>query len=237
MKIGMIVAGAVLGVLALGALGLGAGAPRAEGEKDDKGYFTTDSERFGAGTRALATDNVDLSLDGAEWLVDSGDFGKVELDVASERERPVFVGIARTEDVDSLSARGGPHARDRRGRRSARPRGLVVPPRAGQPPAGRPGAAGVLGRFGAGSRHSALDWRVTDGDWSIVVMNADGSRGVAADVSAGAQVPFLDELGWSAVGAGSALMIGAVALIVLGIRPPRNRPPHVQVGDIAPAAS
>ena len=67
-------------------------------------------------------------------------------------------------------------------------------------------------------------------------MNADGSPGVAADVSAGAKVPFLNELGWSAIGAGGALLIGAFALTVLSARPPRNRPPHVQVGGVAPAA-
>jgi hypothetical protein len=77
---------------------------------------------------------------------------------------------------------------------------------------------------------------VNDGDWSVVVMNADGSRGVAADVSAGAKIPFLDELGWSAIGGGGALLIGALALIVLGVRPPRSRPPHAQVGGVAPAA-
>ena len=34
-------------------------------------------------------------------------------------------------------------------------------------------------------------------------MNADGSLGVDADVNAGANIPFLDELGWSAIGSGS----------------------------------
>ncbi|MGH3102046.1 MAG: hypothetical protein ACRDPU_13745, partial [Thermoleophilia bacterium] len=67
-----------------------------------------------------------------------------------------------------------------------------------------------------------LDWRVQDGDWSVVVMNADGSRGVAADVRAGAKLPFLDELGVSALGAGGGLLIGAIVLTVLGMRSPRG---------------
>ena len=67
-------------------------------------------------------------------------------------------------------------------------------------------------------------------------MNADGSRGVAADVSAGAKVPFLNELGWSAIGVGGALLSGALALTVLSARPPRNRPPQAQLGGAAPAA-
>jgi len=69
-----------------------------------------------------------------------------------------------------------------------------------------------------------LNWDVEDGDWSVVVMNADGSTGVEADISSGAKVPFLDELGWSALGAGGILVLAAAGLIALALRPPRNRP-------------
>jgi hypothetical protein len=41
------------------------------------------------------------------------------------------------------------------------------------------------------------------------VMNADGSRGVDARVSAGASVPFLDDLG-------TGLSIASLALLILG---------------------
>lgn len=55
-------------------------------------------------------------------------------------------------------------------------------------------------------------------------MNADGSRGVDAGVTAGAKIPFLLEFGWSAAGTGAVLLIAAAGLLVLGIRTPRNRP-------------
>ena len=61
-------------------------------------------------------------------------------------------------------------------------------------------------------------------------MNADASRGVAADVSAGGRVRFLDEIGWGALGAGLLTLAGAVLLVVRGGRRPRPR-----IG--APAAS
>jgi hypothetical protein len=233
-RIGLIVTGAVAGILALGALALGAGALWANGEKDDQGFLTTDSERFAAGTRALATDNLDVNLDGADWLVDSGDFGKVQLAVDSAGDKPVFVGIARTEDVTSY-LRGVDHTQVTDVNSS--PFEASYRHESGHRRPAAPGQESFWATSTHGRGTQTLDWRVNDGDWSVVVMNADGSRGVAADVSAGAKLPFLDELGWSALGVGGALLIGSLALIVVGMRPPRNRPPHVQVGGTAPAAA
>ena len=55
-------------------------------------------------------------------------------------------------------------------------------------------------------------------------MNTDGSPGVAADVGAGAEVAFLEPLGWSLAGTGVALLLAGCALIVRGIRPRSRRP-------------
>ena len=232
-RIGLIVTGAVAGVLALGALAFGAGALWADGEKNDQGYLATDSERFAAGTRALATENLDVDLDGVDWLVDSGELGKVQLEVASQGDQPVFVGIARTEDVTSY-LRGVDHTLVTDV--DADPFEAAYQRESGNRRPAAPAQESFWAASTQGRGTQTLDWRVDDGDWSVVVMNADGSRGVAADVSAGAKLPFLDELGWSALGGGGALLIGAVSLIVLGARPPRNRPPQVQVVGPAPAA-
>jgi hypothetical protein len=63
-------------------------------------------------------------------------------------------------------------------------------------------------------------------------MNADGSPGVSADVSAGAEVASLAPLGWSLLGGGALLLAGGVVLLRRGIRP-RARPLPAAV----PAAS
>jgi len=55
-------------------------------------------------------------------------------------------------------------------------------------------------------------------------MNADGSSDVDVGVSAGAKVPFLSALGWSAIGTGAVFLIAAAGLLVVGIRKRRNRP-------------
>ncbi|MEA2420099.1 MAG: hypothetical protein QOE60_2305, partial [Thermoleophilaceae bacterium] len=210
-RIGLIMAGAVAGVLALGALGLGAGALWADGQKNDQGYLTTDSEPFAAGSRALATDDLDVDLNGVDWLVDSGDFGKVQLQVASQGDRPVFVGIGRTNEVASY-LRGVDHTRVTDV--NSDPFKASYRRESGNRRPAAPAQESFWAASTQGHGTQKLDWRVKDGNWSVVVMNADGSRGVAADIRAGAKISFLDELGWSALGAGGALLIGALTLIV-----------------------
>jgi hypothetical protein len=65
---------------------------------------------------------------------------------------------------------------------------------------------------------------VREGDWSVVLMNADGSRGVAADVDLGAKLAWLL---WVAIGVliGGVLVTGgSAALVVLAARRPRPPP-------------
>jgi hypothetical protein len=73
---------------------------------------------------------------------------------------------------------------------------------------------------GAGTQ--TLDWDVQDGRWSVVVMNEDGSPGVRAGVSAGAELAFLSAVGWGAIGGGAVLLVAAGAFLVAGIRTPRS---------------
>jgi hypothetical protein len=238
-RIALIVTGAFAALFASLLLVLGAVALWGDSQKDERGYVTTDTHRFEAGTRALTSENLDVDLDGAEWVFDETDFGRVTLDVESRAEKPVFVGIARTGDVSDY-LRGVAHTEvsdvdyggpfdddfdadyhDRIGR------GRPAPP----------AKSDIWVASAQGSGRQTLDWDVEDGDWSVVVMNADGSRGVDADVSAGAKVPFLDELGWSLVGGGGFALVIGVGLMVLGIRRPRNPSGTAPVGDAAPAAA
>jgi hypothetical protein len=227
-RIALILGAAVAAVLALGALGLGAAALIGEGLKDDDGYLATDSERFAAGTRALATEDLDVDLDGAEWMVKESELGRVRLEVQPRNDKPVFVGIARADDVSAYLS-GVEHTRVTD--IDSDPFEAAYERRAGGEVPARPSREPFWARSVQGRGAQTLTWDAEDGDWSIVVMNADGSPGVDADVSAGAKVPFLDELGWTLVGGGVALLALAVALLSVALRPPR--PPR----HAAPAAA
>jgi hypothetical protein len=214
-----IVIGSVVGLLAVALVAGGALTLWANGEKKDDGLLWTSTERVSTSTAALATENVDVNLDGAGWLVDSGTLGKIRLKVASRTDAPIFVGIAPTSAV-SAYLRGTSHAIvtdiDTTAFRST----FHVNSRAtaGARPVGDPTTQRmwVASSYGAGTRD--FTWKVKDGDWSLVVMNGDGSRGVDAAVSAGAEVPFLGPLGWSLLGGGLVLLIGSAGLVALGIR-------------------
>jgi hypothetical protein len=218
-RIALFATAAVAGVMAFGALAVGVLAFWGDGQKDERGYLSTSAESFATGTHAIATDNLDIDLDGAEELVDSTGLSDIRLDVESQSDKPIFVGIARTDQVSSyLSGVSHTVLRDV----DFDPFEARYSRQAGERRAAAPGDERIWAASTQGAGPQTLTWDVEDGDWSIVVMNADGSPGVQADVSAGAKLPYLTEIGWSAIGTGALLVPTAAGLLVLAVRAPRR---------------
>jgi hypothetical protein len=233
-KVAAIVAGSVLALVSLGLLAVAGVALWADGKKDEQGYISTGTDRFHTGTAALRTENLDLDFNGAEEIVGSSEYGKVRVRVTPRADKDMFVGIARTSDV-SAYLRGtahatvtdldyGPFDADYDTAGGAR--------RAEPPTDQRIWAAQA---HGAGAQ--SLTWDVADGDWSVVVMNADGSPGVDAGVKAGANVPFLDEVAWISLGGGALLLLLSGGLIYAGARTPRPPRPQAEPAGPVPAAA
>lgn len=231
-RIASIVAGGVAAILAVGFIAAGAFALWGDSRTDDEGYLSTGKERYATTSYALATDNLDVDLDGAGWIMDRDDFGDVRLAVESSDGKPVFVGIARTSDVAEY-LRGASYTsvtdvdyapfhasyRDRDHSGDRRP----------LPPADQDFWAASANGLGK----QTVTWDLEDGDWSIVVMNADSSRGVDTDISAAAKVPFLGTVGWVSLGGALMLLITAGSLVYLGLRTPR--PPKAPNVTLQPA--
>jgi hypothetical protein len=70
-------------------------------------------------------------------------------------------------------------------------------------------------------RAPSVDWKISDGSYRLVVMNADGSPRVATDASFELKVPHLSAIAIVALIAGLAMIAGGVALIVPSVRGPR----------------
>ena len=78
-----------------------------------------------------------------------------------------------------------------------------------------PGTEGFWVASVSGSGEQALDWTIQSGEWAVVIMNADGSPGVAADVRLGVLAPSgLVQLGWSLLVVGPMAAIGGGWLVV-----------------------
>jgi hypothetical protein len=67
-----------------------------------------------------------------------------------------------------------------------------------------------------GSTSAATDWRIRDGSYLVVLMNADGSTGVAVDGRFGLDVPHLGTIGISLLAGGLLVAVVGVALLVAG---------------------
>jgi hypothetical protein len=229
-----VVVGSLLAIVSLGFLAVGGAALWANGKKDEQGYVSTGTDRFHTDTAALRTENLDLDLGGAEDVVGSSKYGKVRLHATSRAGKDVFVGIARTSDVSSY-LRGTAHATvtDLDYDPFKADYDTTGGARRAEPPASQR----IWAAQAQGAGTQSLTWDVDDGNWSVVVMNADGSPGVDAGVKAGASVPFLDEVAWGSLGGGVVLMLAAGALMFAGLRTPRPPRTDAQPSGPVPAAA
>ena len=214
-RIVSLVAASVLGLASLGLLALGGGLLWADSKKDDGGYLSTGRDPFTTETYALATENLDIDATGAGWILDEDRYGKVRLRAESRDGKPVFVGIARTRDAERYLS---DVRHDLLTDLDYDPFQAQYREIGGSGSPGAPGAERFWAASAQGSGTQTLTWDVEHGDWSAVVMNADASRGVDVELSAGAEVPFLEPAGWGALIAGLVAFAFAAVLTVVGLR-------------------
>ena len=186
--------------LALG----GAAAVVYDRTQRDSGYVMSDGEDYATSTYAFTSQSLDVPVIGSGGLA-RGVLGKVR--ITSDSARPVFVGIARSADVASyLGSVNRAVLSDSYKSRDASEQGGGAP---ATPPAAQDFWAASIS--GAGRR--TLDWKLRDGHWVAVLMNADGSRGVADHMRVGAEFPSLGWLGAGALAAGLVLLAGGAFVL------------------------
>lgn len=216
-----VVGAAVLAIVATVLLGVGAVSLWGDAQRDDDGFISTDREHVSTTAYALTSDDVDIDTDAPDWLLEGDDLGTVRLSAQSRDGKPVFVGVARTRDVARyLSGSAYTTVTDFDTSPFRADYADHAGSRAPVPPADRP----IWDASVQGDGNQRLDWDAKPGHWSVVVMNADGSRGVDTTVSAGAKLSFLQPLGWASIGGAAALLLAAAGLIYVGVRPPRVPP-------------
>jgi hypothetical protein len=223
-KVALIVTGVLAGLLAAASLASAHWVSKAN--TDSAGYIVTDDHRAQTVTHGFASRDLDVDSD-FDWILDRGP----DFRVTGESGKPLFIGIARTHDVERYLA-GVEY--DEVTDVDVDPVRLTTERHAGITDPGVPAAQTIWVASVHGSGPQTLDWEAEGGEWSVVVMNADGSAGVDAELSFGAHVPHLTWIGVGAGIAGGLLVVLAVGLIYLGARP-SPRPP-VAATPAAPAS-
>jgi hypothetical protein len=199
-----LVAGSFLVMSALGLAGAGTTLVVADQmARDTDGFLTTPSERLSSSGFAITSDQVHLNLDGDLDVVPDDIIGGVRLSAEQPSGTELFLGIASTSDVDTYLADVRHDVMT-----EVRDGDPVYRPAPGSAPETLPTEQDFWVAETTGT-DAQLDWRLQEGDWTAVVMNADGSATVSADVSAGAEVPALQT-------AIAALFVTAAVLLALG---------------------
>jgi hypothetical protein len=205
----------------------------------EDGYVTTPSELFATSTYALTRTRLEIDTDGPGWVLNDSWFGKVRIRGESPGAKMLFIGIGPEAAVSKyLGSVAHANVQDI----DFDPFRVTYFPIAGGAPQGPPTAQRFWAVSASGVGTQTVTWKVREGDWSVVLMNADGSRGVAADIDLGAKLSFLL---WVAIGlliGGVFVVGGSTALIVLAARtrpaPPAPPAPTAASGGAAsPPAS
>jgi hypothetical protein len=170
------------------------------------------SRTFTTGTYALVSERATADLTGPDWVAD--DVLRT-VQVRGDSVRPLFIGIGPAAEVDRYLA-SVPHKELTNLDRS---RGVVV---GGDRRPTDPAAQG----FWVATGERAVRWDVHSGDWRAVVMNADASSGVTADLSIGARLPHLAGYGVLLLVVGGLLLAAGAGLLITGARsrPGRSGP-------------
>ena len=218
----LIVLGSIGVLLGLALLAGGGFLLWADRTQREDGYLTTPTERFATPTYALTRTRLEVDTDGAGWVLNDSWFGKVRIRGESAGGKTLFMGIGPEAAVAKYL---GPVAHANVEEIDFDPFRVTYLPVTGGTPQGPPTEQRFWAASASGVGTQTLTWKVREGDWSVVLMNSDGSRGVAANIDVGAKMSFLL---WVAIGGllGGVLVTGgSAALVVLAARTRRPQPP------------
>lgn len=211
-----------LGALALlpgvGMLAGGTAAAVAQGVATDDGYFTFTPDRVASDGVAVITDDAWLDADdGGPWVLDF-----LDLDVRLRAEGAgatddVFVGIARTADVEAYLTTASHSIVD-----EIDGRDIVYRQQPGDAAVTAPTDLDIWVASADGRGEQELTWEARGGRWTVVVMNADGSPDLAADVEIGVRSDAVTPIAVTLIVLGGITVLMGIGLIVFGARGRRS---------------
>ena len=244
-RIVLLVFGVIFLLIAVGMLfGGGALVWADQTLKDSEGFLATDTVNLERSSYAITTHPADIDFRGW-WPWGRGDFGTIKVEGSNYNPaQQIFIGIAEQSDVeDYLDNVEYDEIRDFKIYRPdpnetyeveyTRHYGNAAP----EAPTDQ--TFWVAEAYGSGTQ--TLEWELEEGTWVLVLMNADGSKGIDLSGVVGIKVPWIFGVGLGLLIGGIVLLIIAVVMIVLASRgpkvsgvkavpaaaaPPEAKPPH-----------
>ncbi len=183
--------------------------------KDDEGYITTKTLRLEKDSYAITSYPAEIDVS-EPWVVNMDELLVFKVEgVNNDPAKGVFIGIADERDVrDYLSdveydelIRFRFYPRDIDYRNYP---GNAVP----TPPTAE--TFWVESAYGKGTQ--TVRWDLMTGNWVLVVMNEDGSKGVDVDVVLGVKVPMIFGIGLGLLIGGIVAFIIAALMIYFSVR-------------------
>jgi hypothetical protein len=185
-------------------------------QRDPSGFFSTPSQTVGSYGFALTAPDINAQL-GPRWEKwgPAQAQATVRITGSSEMPAPLFIGIAPTSQVSKYLSGV---ARDRIKSIDLTAGSVQYEHVDGMTMPAAPGKQSFWVAKAQGTGAQTLEWRLQQGDWTVVVMNGDASAPVAATMTLGARFGILNTLVIGLTAAGFVLVAIGGTLIALGTR-------------------
>ncbi|RJT85263.1 hypothetical protein D6T64_20350 [Cryobacterium melibiosiphilum] len=215
-----LVIGSLLALTGLALMLAGGAALWAMGQTRGTGFFQTPTVSVAAESYALVSPPMDVETDLSDTTVLPFDLGTLRLVAESANSgTPIFVGVGPQADVDRYLANVHHTVLTTA---SVGPVGSQYRDVPGSVAPALPGDQGFWTLSASGTGEQQIVWDLQtltaaySNTWTIVVMNADASANVAAQLTGGARSDLIAPIGWALVASGVVVLLIGVVLIVLG---------------------
>ena len=210
----LLIVGVVLAFVGIWLLVVGARGLWSVQGRDSDGFYTSGMEQLATDSHALSSP-PEFSGAGPDVLYARDLLGDVRISGLGTSGNPLFIGIGPADDVAAyLDGVGHDEVRDI----EVSPFAVEYEAHPGGAPAEPPTAQTFWAGSVSGTGTQTLDTEIPAGDWSVVIMNADGSAGVSAEVEVGATLPIITWITFGALAVGCLSLFVGIILSVWGMR-------------------
>ena len=220
-------------VLLIAAFGLIMGGTSLRGIQeimtDEEGFIMSNTRRVQVSSYGIVVEDMDFEIDPVAWRWFERSGGFLRFKIITESNTPdkeIFVGVARVQDAFSYIEPIEYHeivdmdfSWDRPD--DGAPNTQFIK-HSGDALSAPPTVHSFWIVHGSDTDSQTLTWEPAAGNYYLVMMNADGSAGIDADVRFGVEIPFFGGLGNILLTTG--IVVGAFGVLLLYFTIRRNQP-------------